>query len=676
MILELIGYHFNVNDLKEMITDKTKMTKIKPVLISFSGLPESGKTKAVKHILKCYVDETPFTPVTGKDKRLEAVGISYYELVAAGSNVLRNLCITEVTKESSVVSGILSAYRHNLLEGKAPVFDLDATRSTKGFQNYDLENHLQFIYKHLCLESSIPQHARDEIKLSSKDIENAEKLKKLLPEGIALINIWDVAINETVRHFLAALQGHLYNLHMWLFLDLERDIDSLGKPPAMTITSQEKRRRDADGVIFMKWRPRLHYLLRSCRISESKDKQRRRVCTIFAKHSGMFNGELQEKIELLESKVQSTAKHIGVMGLLEEKIKTIKLDVTDEKHVMDDSSLRLYQKFQNVICETPFQDVPLAWVFLRSLFYCLNRKVITKTELKTMADECKMAGSLEEFCKFYTSFGSILDISLIDPKYQYVIVKPIGFLRSLDSFLCPTKDMHQQYPTLGLGIIPEEAFQENFGGDWPAFINALISLNLATRVAASYIEMPKVHSYDRHSTFYFVPLSRTGPLIMEPDCNSVHVITSISTPHVFKQVSITKHLLALLPHPTLVPCENMNQTIIKDGSISTTITLVSHSPVMRISLDESSESACSCIVKAYKEIAKSSAFPVEYKFVVLCVKDTNTSLQSICSSHYHILPDDELCLDCKKAKKTESKLLKNWNIALRREKFTFQPSKG
>ena len=130
----------------------------------------------------------------------------------------------------------------------------------------------------------------------------------MLPEGIALINIWDVAINETVRHFLAALQGHLYNLHMWLFLDLERDLENLNVPPKITCTHicREKReKRDGDGTIFMKWRPRLHYLLRSCKISEDyykKKSQRRRVCTIFAKHNGAYNGELQKKLKYLRRK--------------------------------------------------------------------------------------------------------------------------------------------------------------------------------------------------------------------------------------------------------------------------------------------------------------------------------------------------------------------------------------
>lgn len=124
-----------------------------------------------------------------------------------------------------------------------------------------------------------------------------EKFKLLLPEGIALINIWDIAINETVRHFLAALQGHIYNNHMWLFLDLKRDLEHLDEPPEIKGRLEEGKGR-RDGEVFMKWRSRLHYLVRSCKLSKDKnrEKQRRRMCTIFAKHDGTFHEKLQENV--------------------------------------------------------------------------------------------------------------------------------------------------------------------------------------------------------------------------------------------------------------------------------------------------------------------------------------------------------------------------------------------
>lgn len=189
--------------------------------------------------------------------------------------------------------------------------------------------------------------------------------------------------------------------------------------------------------------------------------------------------------------------------------------------------------------------------------------------------------------------------------------------------------------------------------------------------------MPSDYQCDRQSTHYFVSLSRTGPLVTDYDFNSIHVITSISTPHVFKQVSITKQILEILPNSKLVPCKNLNKTIIKNEG--TTITLVSHSPVMRISFDKPDEGTSSCIIKAYHNIKSTCKFPVEYKFVIFCVDNDDThdmKMQPLPSFNYHILPDNELCLKCKTAGRANNKLLKYWNTALWKENFEFLQTKG
>lgn len=53
--------------LKEkLIMDQGVKTKIRPILLAFSGLPQCGKTKAVRHLLEYYIDpnqlKTTMTP--------------------------------------------------------------------------------------------------------------------------------------------------------------------------------------------------------------------------------------------------------------------------------------------------------------------------------------------------------------------------------------------------------------------------------------------------------------------------------------------------------------------------------------------------------------------------------------------------------------------------------------
>ena len=642
-----------------MICNSSNKAKIRPILLSFGGIPDSGKTRAVSHLLNNYVDQSPFEPMTKINERLEAEGITYYELVAAGFHPLRNLTITEVTKESSCAFGILSAFKEELLtNGVVPLFKFYPGGPLRIFGDPDLDDHLYRTFSYLSQHDHTPKGSV----VTSKEQKYATRLKKLLPEGIALINIWDIAINKTVRHFLTSLRGLLYNSHTWLFLDIEQDLQKLDKPPEIP-EEPDRNAVNRDWSVLMKWRPRLHYLLRLSRMGVSTKDLRKSVCTIFAKHKGVCNKELKQKVVELEAKVQQAAKQIGVSALIEPKVVSINFNDSNIPRIHDDHSHHLYQKFQQVIYETPYKDVPLSWVFLRSLFYRSAKKFISKSELKEKANKCGMDdNSLTKFCEFYTSFGSIFDLSLVNPDYPYVIVKPMGFLKSLDKFLCPDDSTCKDYPTLINGIIPEKACEEAFGEDWSAYMEALVSVNLATKVPGSKIEAPNL---DNDHTYYYIPLSRNESHVTEADPTAVHLITSINTPHVFKQATFAKLLLRSLPEPKLVPCSNINQTIIRDSFSGTTITLISHSPATKIAVDQANSEACSLIVEAYNKIAETCQIgTTKYKFVMICAKNGVTDAKDIPSCQYHVLPNDTLCDKCKEVGRVNDQL-QAWNQALK-----------
>ena len=112
----------------------------------------------------------------------------------------------------------------------------------------------------------------------------------------------------------------------------------------------------------MKWLSHLHHLLlNSCTMSESKHGPTREgACTIFAKHKGPSNEHLKQKVKDLKDKIHQVAKNIGVSFLKDLKIETINLNSL----VFDDSHCCLYETFKNIIHQTPYKEVPLAWIFL------------------------------------------------------------------------------------------------------------------------------------------------------------------------------------------------------------------------------------------------------------------------------------------------------------------------
>ena len=619
-------------------------------MISFSGLKDSGKSAAVDCLRKKYIDKSVLQSIKSIPIP-EAEGITFYEIVAVSLSVVKNLIINELTTKSCFAPVILSAFKKSFLPASGEVLIFDALLSNiSEFKQPDLDEHLRFIYQYLSQQNFRVTDSQQ----SDEEMKKAQFLLESLPEGIAIVNVWDFTISESIRNFLATLQGHLYNHHMWLFLDLEKDFNGLDKPPAT----------GSDSSLLMKWRPHLHYLLRSCKISEDKKKERKRVCTIMAMHKAQSMSELNEKAKILEEKVQPVAKQVGVSSLLEEKIETLNLDVHDD-------SQRLYQKFLRIISETSFEDIPIAWIFLHSRFYRFDWIYIAREDLKIMAEKCGMDDeSLKKFCKFYMSFGSVFDLSLINPTYQYVIVKPISFLKKLGTLLKPDEDTCRKYPTIASGIVPYAACLDLFDGHSSVYMDALTSLNLAVEVTKHNLELPDEQLDDK--LFYYVPLTRSEALITTPDPKSIHVITSINTPHIFKQAAFIKYFLQLLPQFKLVLSKIRNQTIIKDPSTGTTVTLVSHSPAIRLHLSKPDEQLCSCIVQAFEKIAENAKsqnvnVTVKYKFIKICAESSLSDAQSIPSSHYHILPDDKLCTKCNQTSTEEdAKLLKAWNNALKK----------
>ena len=615
-------------------------------MIPFSGLPNSGTSTAISHLLKNYVKKsTSLPPIKSKDKRkAKADGISYYEVVAAGFNPSREFTVTEVTKETSCALGVLSAFSYLAVhETLIPLLD---SMEEQCFEDLELNDHLRSVLEFLEVLN----------KAQGKEHEFAKQLIETIPDGIALINIWDVAISKTVYYFLTALQGHLYNSHMWLFLDLERDLQKLDEPPELPHESTGE--ASMDGAVLMKLRPRLHYLLRSCRMSQNLNGNRKKVCTIFAKHSGTFNGDLQEKIKQLEDKVQQAAKAIDVSSLLQEKIEVTNLG----------DSHRLYDKFQQIIFETPYEDIPLSWVFLRSLFYRSQRIFISKQELSRKAEQCGIdEESLTEFCKFYTSFGSIFDLSLVSSEYQYVIVKPMGFLSYLDTFLNPTDYMLQRHSTLNYGLISQTACKNVYGEKWSAFMEALVCVDLAVVVPGACLEEIPDHTVDSSEIYYYIPFSRTvAPLEKDSyDDNSVYLMTSIDSPQypsAFKQVIFSKALISL-PGAKLVPCQRVNETKFKDESTNTTITIATYSSATKLHLDKPKSIICTSIIEAYHEAAKvCKVGTTKFQFVKICAETASFNTRNIPHCQHHVLPDDTLdtCDICDR----DNDVIKKWNTAI------------
>ena len=198
ILILFLEYPFNLNSLKEEVFANPGIkAKVKPILLSFSGLPDSGKTAAVDYLRKTYTTEgVAIKDVQSETGEEAAEGIYYYEFIAASSSVTKNLIIKEFTKKSCFAPTILSAFNDRFLsQGKVPHLNMDEIYDTSVFDQPDLDEHICFIYQYLARQDFIGKSKKAE-QLSHQERRDTENLIKALPEGIAVVNLWDVTITK------------------------------------------------------------------------------------------------------------------------------------------------------------------------------------------------------------------------------------------------------------------------------------------------------------------------------------------------------------------------------------------------------------------------------------------------------------------------------------------------
>ena len=635
------------------------------------GLQGSGHTHAITHLMKHYVDKSPYTPISRKTYLPKtAKGIIYYNLVAVG---LRHLQIVEMTSDFSCSFGIMSAFQKKVQDKANPEVPLlySITRNTRSnsvslssFDDPDLEVHLENVYKHISQFEHFPKgdptqsyKLTEELELSEEEMVLLHHLNKL-PDGAALINIWNIDISKSSFYILQALFGHLYNSNTWLFIDMQQNLDM---PP------EDNKQPQTDGSFAVKWRSRLHYLLRASKMSHGGCKgDRKRVCTLFAKHD---NDTLSTKLEELEEKVRQGARQIGVSDLLEPQVQAINLSDSE----MTRTNNYLYLKFCEVICKRSYEDIPYSWFFLRSLFYCSHKIYISKIALKEKAKECGIIDeSFEKFCRFFMSFGSIIDLTCINPEQQIIVLAPVEFLRSLDKILHPSEEI-TKLDLISNGVVSEETCRKIFEyeGEWGVYIDALISIGLAAKVSRD-CESITLPSEQRNDALFYIPQMRKTKVISSPDevhdadC-PVYFITSSDSPHIYKQARLVKFLLSKLPDAKLIPCPERNQTIIHGTRNNVDIKFISFSPATLILIKKNNDNPTNdvqhvytSVVRAFHSITKScEAGLIKYSFIVP-TDGSNSPFHC-----RHMLPNHHLCTSTSSnLSERQKENLKLWNKAL------------
>lgn len=535
--------------------------------------------------------------------------------------------VVQTVFEYSFISGL---YHYCTMEGLVPKYDDNLPHQEGRIFHCQL---LQQTLTRLCnriKELNTNQDSRPHKLIS---------LEKKLYKGIAEISLWDLTVNRTSLRFLECFRGHLYNSHVWLFVDLEQDIDKLHLRPDPTTN---------DHPYAMQWRSRLHYLMRSSCLSESFHSKRSNVCRIFAVHSTPDSPALKEMLRKLQEEAENAALQYGLSHLFNFEIVPIMKN-------SEYAEREAYKIFTEYVDHFQVNEVPLSWTFLRFALEVSQNDFMKRDEIHKIANELNI-DDINGFLKHYTSFGSLLDMKLVDDSSQWVILKPANFLENVCRLLSMS---NAEY-----GIITPSMVTNIFGDHSETYFSILSSVHLVSIVPRCRLSNELSSKYVNTDFVYYMSVIRQGKPDKQSLPRAIQMVIDVKSPSMIMQIPFTNHLLQSLPSAVLASCKAVNVTIIQIVN-GVEIEVVFQADIIEIRFNNPKDisifsDVCSKVVKAIQLIAALRAKrggKFSYYLRTQCVEEASESSNSVITGKtYHMLTDHLLCSKCSK------QLESGWNI--------------
>ena len=617
------------SDLKKLVISDTEVT-VSRFLVLIQGLPHSGKSDVIQKFLQ-KIPNAHFKRSAKHFYQLAAV-----ENAEPGRLHIPSLVYNVTTSKDCYNVYTMKSAMKQVATGKNIKYEgRHKIKKLVEFNNKDLNAHFQDVFL---------------------DLEREEE-STWGSQGIAIFNIWNVDHSHTVYHFLPVLHGLLDNSYSWLFFDLERDSKALYKPREVSPKDS-----GADKNL-MKYRPRLHYLMRYAKFNLPAEKKK---CLLFATHDGQLaEKERKRLVESIKPDLENAATQIGVKEVIDCNVIPIEEDD-------DETCARLIaKKLDELVFEALKStiDIPFSFIFLRSFYYKNDDIVyIKKKEMQKVADELEISKEkLNEFCKLFTSLSSIIDVSLIDPESEYVILKPDLFINELDKIFHTNDNM-----LANKGILTPFAAQDLFGSiDAHVYTDILVSLKLAAKLSYENVEIDLPH-YIITDVFYLPKIRTTPPLddTTELRRSALQLLRGWNAPPGQLQISFVTAFLRKNPHAKVCICDDTPTNVTKieaiDSSSQTKVKfdIVYFGYTIEFRAETSSKEVFSHIIASCHEVMNEHE-NVQYNFAMLCSKNpSSTNAKYELTRERHLLPYNTLCDVCSNDKRHEDPILMVWNELL------------
>ena len=195
--------------------------------------------------------------------------------------------------------------------------------------------------------------------------------------------------------------------------------------------------------------------------------------------------------------------------------------------IIELSASKLIEAADSIVAEgfrSNKEKIRLSWIFLRKHFYESDELYISKDKLMEKASNLRMSErNFNNFCRFFSSFGSIIDASKLGSQSHYIILKPVEFFSLLDKLLYhDDAELVCTYGLLTLSVL-----KQVFPKHAEFFINVLLSANLATTINRDNVivknKETELDDLEPSQKLYFIPIASKMPNLKECKHSELHL---------------------------------------------------------------------------------------------------------------------------------------------------------